>query len=263
MTLPAHRIALSVAAPAYNEIDNIAAAVGEWRDHLQGHDGLARWEIVVCNDGSDDGTGEVLARMAAQLPELVVVDLSVNQGAGVAIAQAIRHTRLDWVLLTDSDGQFPIANLDRMLEALRSRGGLAFSGARTRKADGLAHRAGSWASGALSNVLHGSRYDDFNSIFKLVHGPLLRSLHLEATGMNCSTEITARLIEMGVGWVEVPIEHRARGGGTRSWRFVRGAVARLAFVLYLGVRQALLRNGVLRRPQRPLACDEPLRTVQR
>lgn len=250
---PARRIALSVAAPAYNEIDNIAAAVAEWSGYLRSRAGIDEWEIVVCNDGSSDGTQEALATLAGTIPELVVVNLPTNQGAGVAIAEAIRHTRLEWVLLTDSDRQFPIHNVDRVLDALQSRGGVAFSGARTRKADGLAFRMGSWASGAVSNLLHRSRYADFNSIFKMVHGPLLRSLHLEATGMNCSTEITSRLIEMGIRWVEVPIEHRVRGDGARSWGFLRGAVSRFLFVMYLGVRQLLLRHNVLRRPTRPVA----------
>ncbi len=244
MTAP---LRLSVAAPAYNEAESIAAVVTEWSDFLRGHPGVEAWEIVVCNDGSTDATGDILADLRTRVPELVVVTLLQNQGAGTAIAQAVRHTSLDWVLLTDSDGQFPITNLDHFLAA-RSGGERAFSGARNQKADSLAHRFGSWASGAVSNLLHGTRYRDFNSVFKLVDGPLFRSLHLESTGMNCSAEITSRVAERGVDWVEVPVEHRQRGAGSRSWRFLDGAWRRLLFVLYLGGRQFLLRRRVLRRP---------------
>lgn len=245
------RIALSVAAPAYNEAGNIAAAIAEWSTFLDAHPNVSEWEIVVCNDGSTDGTREVLATLVDALPQLSVVELPTNQGAGTAIAAAIGHTRLPWVLLTDSDRQFPIANLDRMLDVLLAQGGVAFSGARSAKADAMVLRVGSWASGALSNLLHRSHCADFNSVFKLVDGPLFRSLHLESAGMNCSTEITARLIEMGIEWVEVPIEHRARRRDARSWRVLRGAESRLLFVIYLGVRQLLLRRNVLRRPVPP------------
>ncbi|MEN3533713.1 glycosyltransferase family 2 protein [Microbispora sp. ZYX-F-249] len=238
---------ISVAAPAYNEAETIAAVVGEWQDYLDGNPAVGDWEIVVCDDGSGDGTGEILAALRARCPRLVVVTFDRNRGAGAAIAAAIAHTRLDWVVLLDSDGQFPIANLDRVLPRVRAGEALAFSGARIRKADGLAYRWGSAASGAVSNLLHGTRYRDFNSIFKVVYGPLFRALPLESGGMNCSTEITARVAELGHEWVEVPIEHRERGGGSRGWRYWRGARDRALFVAYLGLRHWLLRRGVLRR----------------
>lgn len=238
-----------MAAPAYNEADNIAAAVGEWRAYLSDHPAVGRWEIVVCNDGSTDATGATLAWLARHCPELVVVDFDRNRGAGAAIAAAVAHTRLDWVVLLDSDGQFPIANLDQFLDRMLADEADAYSGARVRKADGAAYRWGSAASGLVSNALLRTRYKDFNSIFKVVRGPLLRALPLESGGMNCSTEITARVAEIGYTWVEIPIEHRARGGGRRGWRFLRGARDRAAFVLYLGFRRWLLRRGILRAPE--------------
>jgi glycosyltransferase involved in cell wall biosynthesis len=247
-----------VAAPAYNEAANIAAAVTEWREYLAGHPAIGAWEIVVCNDGSTDATGEILAELHKSCPELVVVDFAANRGAGAAIAAAIAHTRLDWVVLLDSDGQFPIANLDAFLDRVRTGEADAFSGARIRKADGIAYRWGSAASGAVSNLLHGTRYRDYNSIFKVVRGPLLRALALESSGMNSSTEITARVTELGRTWVEIPIEHRERGGGARGWRFWRGARDRALFVGYLGYRRWLLRRGVLRLPEAP---QEPARDL--
>lgn len=240
---------ISVAAPAYNEAENIAAVVTEWREYLERHPAIGRWEIVVCNDGSTDATGDILTALQADCPQLVVVDHGRNRGAGAAIASAIARTRLDWVVLLDSDGQFPIANLDRFLDRMLAGESEAFSGARIRKADRLAYRWGSAASGAVCNLLHHTRYRDFNSIFKVVRGPLLRALPLESQGMNCSTEITARIAELGRTWVEIPIEHRERGGGSRGWRFWRGARDRALFVSYLGYRHWLLRRGVLRAPE--------------
>ncbi|MBO3747536.1 glycosyltransferase [Streptosporangiaceae bacterium NEAU-GS5] len=239
-------VGISVAAPAYNEAANIAAAVAEWQHYLEAHPSVGTWEIVVCDDGSTDGTRAILAGLHETCPGLVVVGFDRNRGAGAAIAAAIACTRLDWVVLLDSDGQFPIANLDRFIGRILAGDGLAFSGARIRKADGLPQRWGSAASSAVSNLLHGTRYRDFNSIFKVVYGPLFRALPLESGGMNCSTEITARVAELGHTWVEVPIEHRERGGGQRGWRFWRGARDRALFVAYLGYRCWLLRRGVLR-----------------
>ncbi|MCK2216979.1 glycosyltransferase family 2 protein [Actinomadura sp. ATCC 31491] len=255
-------IDISVAAPAYNEADNIAAAVTEWREYLERHPAVGAWEIVVCDDGSADGTGRILRELQAGCPQLTVVTFERNRGAGAAIAAAIAATRLEWVVLLDSDGQFPIANLDRFLDRIAAGGTLALSGARIRKADSLAYRWGSAASGAVSNRLHGTRYRDFNSIFKVVHGPLFRALPLESAGMNCSTEITARVAELGHTWVELPIEHRERGGGSRGWRFWRGARDRALFVGYLGLRHWLLRRGVLRAPEVREPSGRPLQEAR-
>ncbi|MES9540552.1 glycosyltransferase [Actinomadura sp. NPDC000600] len=239
-------VAISVAAPAYNEAENIAAVVAEWRAYLEGNPRIADWEIVVCDDGSTDATGAVLAALQEECPRLAVTRFDRNRGAGAAIAAAIARTRLEWVVLLDSDGQFPIANLDRFLDPVLAGKARAFSGARIRKADSLPHRWGSAASGAVSNRLHRTRYRDFNSVFKVVHGPLFRSLRLESGGMNCSTEITARVAELGHTWVEIPIEHRERAAGARGWRFWGGARDRALLVGYLGYRHWLQRRGVLR-----------------
>jgi dolichol-phosphate mannosyltransferase len=149
------------------------------------------------------------------------------------------------VLLIDSDGQFPIHNLTDMLGALGTH--RAAIGIRQKKDIPFA-QFGSWASGIVCNLVHGSRMRDFNSAFKLVWGPTLRKLGLEARGMNYSTEVTSRLLECGVAPVEVVIEHRPRMTGVSSMKLVRGAAHRFLFVLYIALRQLLLRLGILTRP---------------
>jgi dolichol-phosphate mannosyltransferase len=133
-----------------------------------------------------------------------------------------------------------------MVEALRRSGGLAVIGIR-RKKDVAFARFGSWASGLLCNMAHGSRLADFNSAFKLVSGPVLRRLGLEAKGMNYSTEVTSRLLECGIIPVEVTVEHRHRTTGVSSMKLIRGARDRFLFVLYIMLRQALLGLGILTR----------------
>jgi dolichol-phosphate mannosyltransferase len=239
---------LSVAAPAYNEAAGIETVVAEWHRFLSGQDGLAEFEIVICNDGSRDRTGDILDRLTLPFPQLRVLHFARNQGAAAALNAAIAATRFDWVLLLDSDGQFPIANLPVLLAALRTSGGRAAIGIRHKK-DGAFAQFGSWASGGVCNLVHGSRLADFNSAFKLVWGPTLRGLGLEAKGMNYSTEVTSRLLERGIVPVEVAIEHRPRASGSSHMRLVRGAADRFLFVTYIALRQLLLRLGILTRPQ--------------
>lgn len=237
--------AVSVASPAYNEAEGIEQVVRHWIEYLRGLPRLDRFEIVVCNDGSRDDTGDILDRLASQLPELKPIHSDRNRGAGAALERAIRHTTCDWVLLLDSDGQFPIENLPPMIEAVESRQLPCATGVRVKNDHWFA-RYGSRGSSIVANIFHGTRYRDFNSIFKLVHGPLLRSLRLEANGLSCSTDLTSKLVERGATLAEVDIEHRARETGKSSMKLFRDSTHRLLFVLYAGFRQFLLRTGVLR-----------------
>src|SRR5881394_340694 len=126
-------IRLSVAAPAYNEEAGIRDVVHSWIDYLRKSPEVRDFEIVVCNDGSSDHTGAILRELANANPELRVVDFSQNQGAAAALTAAIQLTRLDWVMLIDSDGQFPIENFPALLSALRRDDTLAAIGVRKKK----------------------------------------------------------------------------------------------------------------------------------
>jgi len=251
MSSPADTLAspirLSVAAPAYNEAEGIEAVIAEWHGFLSAAPEVAEFEIVICNDGSKDRTGDILDRLTLSYPQLVPVHFEKNQGAAVALTAAIAATKGDWVLVMDSDGQFPVQALPDMLAALRRSGSRAAIGIRQKK-DVLFSRFGSWASSCLCNLVHGTRIADFNSAFQLVWGPALRKLDLEVKGLNYSTEMTSRLLERRIVPVAVAIEHRPRVTGTSSMKLVRGALHRFLFVAYIAMRQLLLRLGVLRRP---------------
>jgi glycosyltransferase involved in cell wall biosynthesis len=250
-------IRLSVAAPAYNEAAGLEAVIADWHNFLSAQSGLAEFEIVICNDGSKDATGDILDRLTLSYPQLRPLHFASNRGAAAALNAAIAATRGDWVLLMDSDGQFAIENLPDMLAALGRPGGPTSGGPKSdclaaigirKKKDAAFAQFGSWASGLVCNLVHGSRLKDFNSAFKLVWGPALRRLGLEAKGMNYSTEVTSRLLECGIIPVEVEIAHRPRATGTSSMRLVRGAAHRFLFVLYIALRQLLLRLNILVRP---------------
>jgi dolichol-phosphate mannosyltransferase len=240
-------IRLSVAAPAFNEGEGVRLVVESWHRYLTAQRNIQKFEIVVCNDGSGDATGTILDQLASEYPEIRPIHFEQNQGAAVALTAAIAATTLDWVLLTDSDGQFPIDNASKMLEELRRLHVPAAIGIR-KKRDRLFARFGTSSSSLICNLLHGSSIRDFNSAFKLVWGPLLRSLNFEVKGMNYSTEVTSRLLECGVPIAEVDIEHRQRMSGTSHMRMLRGTVHRLLFVAHLGMRQLLFKTDVLRRP---------------
>ena len=243
---------ISIAAPAYNEGETIYHLVDGWVNYLRDHFKPGDYEIVVCDDGSADNTWELLCRLARENPSVRPCRHAVNQGAAAALTTAIRHTTREWVLLLDADGQYPIENLDLFRRELERAPHSAFIGFRPRKADSAFARFGSRASGACCNFFHGTRYRDFNCALKLVEGALLRDLCLEAKGLNYSTEISSKILERGVAMREIEIQHQPRGRGRSSRTLLRGSAHRFLFVVYIGLRQLLLKWGLLqRRPYPP------------
>ena len=240
---------LSLAAPAYNEAEGLAPLVNAWLAYLRQAKLAPEFEIVICNDGSKDRTGALMDELARDNPEFKPVHHKINQGAAAALTTAIQHTQGDWVLLIDSDGQFPVDNLPRLIQAAWDTKAAAVVGVRPKKQDSAFTRFGSAMSGWLCNFFHGTHYRDFNCALKLIDGGIVRGLHLEAKGLNYSGEVMSKLLERGVRLSEVEVTHAKRTHGVSSAKALKGARDRLLFVMYIGLRQLLLRTQVLQRPQ--------------
>lgn len=235
---------LSVAAPAYNEAAGIVEVVESWRGYLSQLPQLKGFEIVVCNDGSKDDTGKLLDQLAQSHSQIRPVHHQVNRGAAAALTTAIDSTTYPWVLLIDSDGQYGVDPIPHLIAAIEKSASRAAIGVRVKKHDSMLARFGSWASGWLCNFFHGTRYRDFNCALKLVDGQILRSLVLEAKGLNYSADISSRLVEAGVQMAEVEVIHSPRRTG-RSSANSKAIWHRILFVGLLGYRQFLLRRGVI------------------
>lgn len=244
---------LSIACPAYNEAEGIDAVLTDWVEYLETAHAAQCYEIVVCNDGSTDSTGRLLEELAQKYPTIKPVHHAENRGAAAAFYTAIEYTTGDWVLLLDSDGQFPVENVAAMWQRAVESGADAVIGYRTKKEDSAFARFGSWASGAVCGVIYGRWLRDFNSALKLVRGPMLRSLPLEARGLNSSTEITGRLLELRdhVELAEVRATHLPRRTGRTSRRLFRDSWHRFLFVVYLAVRRFLQMQEVIQPPHEP------------
>ena len=218
-----------------------------WLTYLRQASLADEFEIVVCNDGSKDQTGPLMDELARMNPEFKPVHHHVNQGAAAALTTAIGHTQGDWVLLIDSDGQFPVENLPAMMAAVGRSA--AVVGVRPKKQDSAFTRLGSAMSGWLCNFFHGTHYRDFNCALKLIDGHVVRGLHLEAKGLNYSGEVMSKLLERGIRLAEVEVTHSKRTHGVSSAKALKGARDRFLFVMYIGLRQLLLKTKVLQRQQ--------------
>ena len=239
-------ICLSLAVPAYNEEQGLESLLEDWLTYLKQCEDIAQFELIICNDGSTDQTKSILDAHSKAHPEIRPLHFKHHQGAAAALATAIKATQYEWVLLLDSDGQFPIENLSTMIATMQATQAMAVLGVRNKK-DRFFARFGTKASGFICNLVHGSQLKDFNSALKLVSGPLLRSLRLEAKGMNYSTEISSRLLESRIPILEIDIIHKARIMDKSKMKWFRDSMHRLLFVSYLSLRQLLLKLHILRR----------------
>ena len=117
---PQTGMALSVVLPAYNEAANLHATVESALDVLRGLGG--RFEVIIVDDGSRDGTGALADALARGTPEVRTVHHPHNRGYGAAIRSGFTAAALPWLFFTDADGQFDLSPwLDRAArEALAS-----------------------------------------------------------------------------------------------------------------------------------------------
>jgi dolichyl-phosphate beta-glucosyltransferase len=114
------RLHLSVVIPAYNEEERL-------RKFVPGIVGFLRskgqpFEIVVVNDGSRDGTGQVARELAKTYPMLRLIELDPNRGKGGAVKAGMLEARGQYVMFTDADQSTPITELDKLLEKLEREG---------------------------------------------------------------------------------------------------------------------------------------------
>ena len=234
---------LSVAAPCYNEAEGIEAVVSEWDAVLAT---MAQpSEIVLCNDGSTDGTTEVLERLHARFPRLRVVHNANNSGYGRALSCAIAATRGDYIVTIDSDGQFDLTDAFRLLSELESGGYDGVTGWRRRKKDSLVRVLADRSMNLIVRTLFGTRLRDTNCAIKVVKGDLLRALHVEARGYPTPTEICLRLAARGARLGEQDVTHRERAAGMSKLHPFRTAWSFLRFLLYLRCKLQLYRAGIL------------------
>jgi dolichol-phosphate mannosyltransferase len=239
----ARSIALSVAAPAYNEVEGIERVVDCWCECLNNL-GEA-FEIVICDDGSCDGTREVLQRLQEKIPQLRVIGREHNRGYGSAMTFAIAQCQGDCIATLDSDGQFLADDAIAMFHALRSHGSDAVLGYRVRKNDTWMRRQADRALNRIVRFLFGVLVHDSNCALKVINRRILQQLTLEATGFAFPTEVCVKVLQRGARCQQWPVRHAQRESGSSKLRVWRVGWQTFKFLLYLRFRLSLFRARIL------------------
>lgn len=201
--------AVSVVVPAFNEAGHVAEQVRSL-DRVLGASGW-RYEIIVVDDGSTDGTAEAAATTGAR-----VVRRPKNAGYGAALKLGIRLARHEWVLITDADGTYPVEAIAGLLA--RSDANTMIVGARTGESVQVPveRRPAKWFLNRLASYLAGQRLPDINSGLRLIRKSLVqRYEHLLPQGFSFTTTITLAAACNGHPVAYVPIDYHARLGTSK------------------------------------------------
>lgn len=223
-------IDLSIVVPVYNEEDNLPVLWPEIREVLD-PTGLS-YEVIFVDDGSRDGSTEVLADLAAAEPEVRVVRLRRNFGKGAALMAGFREARGDAVVTLDADLQDDPAEIGRMLAVLEDGADLV-SGWKENRQDPWTKRAASRVFNGVTARVSGLDLHDLNCGFKAYRAEVVRALAL--TG-DLYRYIPVMAAAEGFRVRELSVNHRARRHGRSKYgleRYIRGFLDLLT-IMFIG-----------------------------
>jgi glycosyltransferase involved in cell wall biosynthesis len=210
---------ISIVVPVFNEARTVAEVI----ERLIAIDLPAAREILVVNDGSTDGTREVLDRIPPR-PELRIIHAEKNGGKGSAIRIGYAQATGSIVAIQDADLELDPAQLADLVQPILDGKTRVVYGSRF-----LAGRpAAPWLSivanevlTGVTNILYGGRITDMETCYKIMAREVALSLDLESNRFDIEPEITAKLLRDGHAIFELPIrfEPRSRAQGKKiGWR---------------------------------------------
>jgi glycosyltransferase involved in cell wall biosynthesis len=200
---------LSILVPVYNEASTVATVI----ERLRTIDLPLPREIVIVNDGSTDGTREVLDDQARRDETLLVIHAEKNTGKGAAIRSGLASARGTIIAIQDADLELDPAQLASLVAPILSGAASVVYGSRFlagRPAVPLLTLAANVTLTAVTNLLYRSRLTDMETCYKIMRTGIARGLQLESNRFDIEPEITAKLLLAGHVIVELPVQYEPR-----------------------------------------------------
>lgn len=206
---------ISFCFPAYQDAGSIGWVLRRGREALVGSG--RPFELLVLDDGSTDGTGAALDRLAREIPELRVLRHAENRGYGATLRDLFGAARMPLVAYTDGDGQFDAAELTRLLGALRPGVDLV-NGYRLRRADPRLRRVlGPRFQRAVAATFDLPPLRDWDCDFRLFRRDLVDAVPTTFDDGTAVVEFLAGLGERGIRFAEAEVTHRERRSGSSQY----------------------------------------------
>jgi glycosyltransferase involved in cell wall biosynthesis len=211
---------LSVVVPVYNERNTLVEVLRRMRA-VELPDGVER-EIILVDDGSTDGTRDVLRQLGDSTVRIVMHD--TNRGKGAALRTAFAHATGEYVLVQDADLEYDPEDWPKLLNpVVRGRArvvyGSRFTGERRNML--LLHWIGNRFLSMMTNILFNTTLSDMETCYKLIDRTLIEELHLRSNRFDIEAELSAKILKRGIRIYEVPISYMGREfeeGKKITWR---------------------------------------------
>jgi glycosyltransferase involved in cell wall biosynthesis len=204
---------LSVVIPVYNERHLVRELLRRLLDVRP--PGIQNLEVIVVDDGSKDGTREILREIAAEHKEIVYIEHERNQGKGAAVRTGIAAASGELIVFQDADLEYDPRDLSRMVRPFFEDGADVVYGSRFAPSDRrrvlyYRHTLGNKLLTALSNWFTDLNLTDMETCYKMFRAPLLKSIPIRSNDFAMEPEITAKIAKRDCRVFEVPISYLGR-----------------------------------------------------
>jgi len=203
------RMKLSVVMPVYNERNTLREVVS--RVLAVPFD----IELLCVDDGSADGSREILAELQASHPQIRVYLQPSNMGKGAALRRGIQVSTGDFVIVQDADLEYDPAEYPTLLEPLiQGRAdvvyGSRFLGGGPRRVLYFWHSLGNWILTLISNALTNMNMTDMETCYKVFRREIIQSIPLEEDRFGFEPEVTVKVAKRRLRVYEVGISYSGR-----------------------------------------------------
>ena len=202
-------LTLSVIIPCYNEVSTIEPVL----DRVE-QVGLAS-EILIVDDGSTDGTRDVLREIEAQArPNVRIIYHEHNQGKGAALVTGFSHASSDIFLIQDADLEYDPRDYGILLKPLHEGIAKVVYGSRflggPRKAMNFWNMVANKILTLTTNILYNAILSDMETCYKVFRADVVSDMVIHAHGFEFEPEFTAKVLKQGIRIYEVPISYNGR-----------------------------------------------------
>ncbi|MCP4535889.1 MAG: glycosyltransferase family 2 protein [Chloroflexi bacterium] len=199
---PGGFVKLSILMPAHNEVQTIAEIVERVLTVPLDQ------EIVLVDDGSFDGTSEIVDKLASS--RVKVIHHPSNQGKGAAVRTGLEAVTGDVIVIQDADLEYDPHDLVRLIVPISKGQADVVYGVRSLTSQKWLMRWGNGFVTWVTNLMYGQNLKDMETCYKMMRSEIAQSLDLECRGFDLEAEITSKLLRAGHAICELPISYTAR-----------------------------------------------------
>ena len=200
---------LSIVMPAFNERDTVGSVIRRILTEIP-----FSFELIVIDDGSTDGTGEILDALASCDPRLQVVH-QPNAGKTAALKRGFELSRGQVVIVQDADMEYDPAEIVHVVQPILDSHadvvyGSRFLVRRSARVLYYYHYLANRVLTILSNFLTNLNMTDVETGYKAFRGDIIRNMIIESSGFGIEIEVTAKIAKLHAVIYEVPISYYGR-----------------------------------------------------